>query len=246
MQPQYKHLNEDVMAEISPGVWIPDIPLPFYGSLRRFLSFTRYYECGCGVRSWTETEYQLHYRTEQLLEMNKIHATSRSLQHGKVMFWRRAFYVMRHGTDLERKRMLRDFDINGYPEAVGQKRIDTLNNLVTDHWKPVYDREGRKRGGTIRQALNAAAEDVEDETPEEAARDMDTPFTWTNSRGVTYYLNAKKVALRGGKLVEIWYFTKDYRPDTAKTTFPDDCVINENPRNGFLTVHRRNDVRDED
>lgn len=62
-------------------------------------------------------------------------------------------------------------------------------------------------------------------------------YKHTNSKGVTYYLNSKAVTLRGGKEQTIYYFSKDERPDTG-TELPAGFVVNENPRNGFLTVKR--------
>ena len=62
-------------------------------------------------------------------------------------------------------------------------------------------------------------------------------YQHTNSKGVTYYLNSKKVTLRGGKEQTIYYFSKDKRPEA--TDLPSDREVNENPRNGFLTVKRK-------
>ena len=62
-------------------------------------------------------------------------------------------------------------------------------------------------------------------------------YKHTNSKGVTYYLNSKEVTLRGGKKQTIYYFSKDERPDTG-TDLPGGMSVNENPRNGFLTVKR--------
>ena len=62
-------------------------------------------------------------------------------------------------------------------------------------------------------------------------------YSHTNSKGVTYYLNAKDVTLRGGKVQKIYYFSKDERPEG--TELPDNMEVNENPRNGFLTVKRK-------
>lgn len=61
-------------------------------------------------------------------------------------------------------------------------------------------------------------------------------YKHTNSKGVTYYLNSKKVTLRGGKEQVIHYFSKDERPEAAD--LPEGFIVNENPRNGFLTVKR--------
>ncbi len=62
-------------------------------------------------------------------------------------------------------------------------------------------------------------------------------YKHTNSKGVTYYLNSKAVVLRGGKEQTIYYFSKDERADTG-TELPAGFEVNENPRNGFLTVKR--------
>ena len=62
-------------------------------------------------------------------------------------------------------------------------------------------------------------------------------YDHTNSKGVTYHLNSKEVTLRGGKLQTIYYFSKDVRPETT-ADLPDGFSVNENPRNGFLTIKR--------
>lgn len=62
-------------------------------------------------------------------------------------------------------------------------------------------------------------------------------YSHTNSKGVKYYLNSKEVTLRGGKKQTIYYFSKDERPE-AVAELPAGFVVNENPRNGFLTVKR--------
>ncbi|HEX8762748.1 MAG TPA: hypothetical protein VF733_03220 [Candidatus Saccharimonadales bacterium] len=62
-------------------------------------------------------------------------------------------------------------------------------------------------------------------------------YKHTNSKGITYYLNSKMVTLRGGKQQMIYYFSKDERKDTA-TDLPAGFEVNENVRNGFLTVKR--------
>ena len=61
-------------------------------------------------------------------------------------------------------------------------------------------------------------------------------YSHVNSKGVKYYLNSKNVVLRGGKEQTIYYFSKDERPEG--TELPKGFVVNENPRNGFLTVKR--------
>jgi YHS domain-containing protein len=63
-------------------------------------------------------------------------------------------------------------------------------------------------------------------------------YKHTNSKGVTYYLNSKDVTLRGGKQQTIYYFSKDERPETVNE-LPAGYTVNENPRNGFLTLKRK-------
>lgn len=62
-------------------------------------------------------------------------------------------------------------------------------------------------------------------------------YSQTNDKGVTYFLNSKEVVLRGGKSQRIFYFSKDGgRPEAC--ALPDGMQVNQNPRNGFLTVSR--------
>lgn len=66
---------------------------------------------------------------------------------------------------------------------------------------------------------------------------MQSNYQHTNSKGVTYFLNRKEVTLRGGRKQMIYFFSKDYRADTA-CALPEGYTVKENPRNGFLTVKR--------
>lgn len=63
-------------------------------------------------------------------------------------------------------------------------------------------------------------------------------YSHTNSKGVTYYLNSQEVTLRGGKVQTIYFFSKDDRTGTTGTSLPEGRVVNENPRNGFLTLKK--------
>lgn len=62
-------------------------------------------------------------------------------------------------------------------------------------------------------------------------------YQHVNSKGVTYFLNAKQVTLRGGHERVIYYFSKDERADTA-SALPGGMKVIENPRNGFLTLKK--------
>lgn len=66
---------------------------------------------------------------------------------------------------------------------------------------------------------------------------MQEQYSHTNSKGVTYYLNAKEVTLRGDKKQVIYYFSKDAARAEA-TNLPEGRHVQENPRNGFLTLKK--------
>ena len=63
-------------------------------------------------------------------------------------------------------------------------------------------------------------------------------FSYTNSKGQTYYLHTKQVTLRGGKVQPIYFFAKEERPADAVAALPDGYMVVENPRNGFLTLKK--------
>lgn len=67
-------------------------------------------------------------------------------------------------------------------------------------------------------------------------------YTHTNTKGVTYYLHSKLVTLRGGKEQRIYFFAKDERPADAVTGLPEGYMVQENPRNGFLTLKKTQKV----
>lgn len=64
-------------------------------------------------------------------------------------------------------------------------------------------------------------------------------FSYTNSKGVTYYLHTKQVTLRGGRVQPIYYFAKEERAADAVAALPDGYMVVENPRNGFLTLKKK-------
>lgn len=66
-------------------------------------------------------------------------------------------------------------------------------------------------------------------------------YQHTNNRGITYYLRKSDVTLRGGRPQTIYFFTKSDTIDHKGTLcdLPADRVVNENPRNGFLTLRRK-------
>ncbi len=65
-------------------------------------------------------------------------------------------------------------------------------------------------------------------------------YEHTNSKGVTYYLHKQDVQLRGGKKQTIYFFAKKAKNDKGTPTeLPEDRTVQENPRNGFLTLKKK-------
>ena len=65
-------------------------------------------------------------------------------------------------------------------------------------------------------------------------------YSHTNSKGVTYYLHKSEVTLRGGKKQTIYFFAKNEKIEKGEPVdLPEDRVVKENPRNGFLTVSKK-------
>ena len=65
-------------------------------------------------------------------------------------------------------------------------------------------------------------------------------YKHTNSKGITYYLRKSEVTLRGGKPQTIYFFTKNADGGKGEACdLPVDRVVNENPRNGFLTLKKK-------
>ena len=65
-------------------------------------------------------------------------------------------------------------------------------------------------------------------------------YSHKNSKGITYYLHKSEVTLRGGKPQTIYFFTEtENNPKGTPVDLPEDRVVNENPRNGFLTLSKK-------
>ena len=65
-------------------------------------------------------------------------------------------------------------------------------------------------------------------------------YKHTNSKGVTYYLHKTEVTLRGGKPQTIYFFAKvENNEKGTPAELPEDREVQENPRNGFLTIRKK-------
>lgn len=65
-------------------------------------------------------------------------------------------------------------------------------------------------------------------------------YSHINSKGVTYYLHKSEVSLRGGKPQTIYFFSKNEKNGKGEPCdLPEDRIVKENPRNGFLTAAKK-------
>ena len=65
-------------------------------------------------------------------------------------------------------------------------------------------------------------------------------YSHTNSKGITYYLHSTEVILRGGKKQTIYFFAKLAKNlKGVAVALPEDRVVAENPRNGFLVLKKK-------
>lgn len=63
-------------------------------------------------------------------------------------------------------------------------------------------------------------------------------FSYTNKKGVTYYLHFKDVTLRGGKQQRIYFFARDVR-DGALDEVPEGMEVMETERTGMPVLKRK-------
>ena len=239
MNSNYNHLDEDTMESYG-NAWIPAIPLPYYhSSIRKAMSFktNHVYVCGCDARFDNEAAYREHYRTEQMLEMNAKMARTRDLAKAKLLYWRRYAFIMEHGNASEKV----DLKLIETPEMKPLADVEVLIARVTDLWEPSYLRWGKENDVSLGRMVDET--EVTDDAPERAAKDLDDiAFSHTNSKGVTYFLHETQVTLRGGKKHTIYFFRKNIETNHPKykpAQLPEEFLVRENPRNGFLTVGRK-------
>jgi hypothetical protein len=68
---------------------------------------------------------------------------------------------------------------------------------------------------------------------------MSNAYVHINSQGIRYYLQRTSVTLRGGKPQTIYFFSKvRYSTHGEPAALPEDRIVKEDPRNGFLTISR--------
>lgn len=63
-------------------------------------------------------------------------------------------------------------------------------------------------------------------------------YTHVNNKGIEYHLNGKEVTLKNGRVMPLYYFSKDHRPETA-CLLPDGKEVVENSKTGFLALKNK-------
>ncbi len=63
-------------------------------------------------------------------------------------------------------------------------------------------------------------------------------YTYTNSKGTTYYLHTKEVKLRGDRLQRIYYFAKEQKEGVVDE-LPEGYMIEENKRTGLPILKKK-------
>lgn len=63
-------------------------------------------------------------------------------------------------------------------------------------------------------------------------------FSYTNSKGQTYYLHTKQVTLKGNLQMQIYYFKREVDDQFAIDELPEGREVVENKRTGLPLVRR--------
>jgi hypothetical protein len=58
-------------------------------------------------------------------------------------------------------------------------------------------------------------------------------YQHTNSKGQLYYLHAKDVTLKGGRVQRIYFFAREVKPEGSIDALPDGYMVVENARTGL-------------
>lgn len=63
-------------------------------------------------------------------------------------------------------------------------------------------------------------------------------YSYTNSKGDTYYLHGKKVTLKNGRVQQIYYFSRDVRPGESMDSVPAGYQVIETERTGMPVLKK--------
>lgn len=64
-------------------------------------------------------------------------------------------------------------------------------------------------------------------------------FSYTNSKGQTYYLHMKDVTLKNGRQQTIYFFARDVRDEGALDAVPDAYQVVETQRTGLPLLKKK-------
>lgn len=67
---------------------------------------------------------------------------------------------------------------------------------------------------------------------------MADAYSYTNSKGQTYYLHTREVTLKNGRVQRIYYFARDVRPEQALAEVPEGMEVIETERTGMPVLRR--------
>lgn len=65
-----------------------------------------------------------------------------------------------------------------------------------------------------------------------------TPFSYTNKKGQTYYLHTRQVTLKNGRQQTIYFFARDVR-DGVLYAVPDGYMVVETERTGMPVLKKK-------
>ncbi len=63
-------------------------------------------------------------------------------------------------------------------------------------------------------------------------------YSYTNSRGVTYYLHSREVTLKGGRVQRIYWFAKSQNPSYALDSIPAGYKVMETKKSGLPVLKK--------
>jgi hypothetical protein len=64
------------------------------------------------------------------------------------------------------------------------------------------------------------------------------PFSYTNSKGQTYYLHTREVTLKNGRVQRIYFFARDVRDDVMYE-LPEAYMVIETKRTGMPVLKKK-------
>ncbi len=62
-------------------------------------------------------------------------------------------------------------------------------------------------------------------------------YSYTNSKGTTYYLHSKETTLKNGRVQRIYFFAKDVREEGALDAIPEGRMVAES-KNGLPVLKK--------